>query len=247
MKNALRMAGALVAVLLLVAIGALSLFLGRIVKAGVEAAGPRVLGVPVTLASATIVPWSGRGTLRGLVIGNPPGFRGPQAVRVGEISVTLEPSSLFSDTIVVESVAVRAPEIDLELGPGGSNLARLQKNAEAAAGGSAPAKAAPAAPAKKGKSLLIRDLAVTGGKVGLSAAALGGKDMSVALPDLRLTNLGGPGRSPAEAASQALREIASSAQRAGQAALQRAGAQALDRAAKDLAPKLQGFLKGLRR
>lgn len=212
MKKGLRAVFGFVLVLAVVGAGVASVSLGRIVKTAVETAGPRLLGAPVTLGLATLAPWSGRGTLRGLVIGNPEGFKGPRAVSVGAIEVEVNLRSLWSDTIVVERVAVRRPEIVWEMAGGGSNLTRLQRNAEAAAarlgGGAAPA------PAKKGKSLLIRELEITGGQVGLAAPAFGGSALSAPLPDVRLTNLGGPGRSPAEAASEALRAVTGSAQRA---------------------------------
>jgi uncharacterized protein involved in outer membrane biogenesis len=194
--------------------GVVSLALGKFVKAAVEAAGPRVLGAPVTLGLATISPWTGRGTLRGLVIGNPQGFKTPNAVKVGAVEVTLRLSSLLTDMIVVDRVVVRDPEVVWEMGSEGSNLTRLQRNAEASAaklGGSSPAPAAK--PAKPGRSLLIRELEITGGKVGLAATAFGDGTLSAPLPPVRLTNLGGEGRSPSEAAAEAMRAVTSAAQR----------------------------------
>jgi hypothetical protein len=213
MKKAFRAVSALVLVLLVVAAGVVSVSMGRIVKASVEAAGPRLLGAPVSVGLVAVSPWSGRGTLHDLVIGNPEGFKSPSAVRVGSIEVVVRLSSLLSDTVVVERVVVRDPELTWELGPGGSNLTRLQKNAEAAAGDPGAAGGAPpAGAARSGKALSIAELAVTGGKVALSAAAFGGPVLTAPLPDVRLTNLGGPGRSPAQAAAQAFRAISTSAQ-----------------------------------
>ena len=216
MKKAFSTIIAAALVLLTIGVGVVSLSLGKLVKSAIEAAGPRVLGAPVTVGLVTISPWSGRGVLRGLVIGNPEGFTGPHAVSVASVEVEIKLSSLLTDVIVVERVAVREPELIWEIGPGGSNLTKLQRNAEASAekfGGSVGSAPAPAADStKKGKSLLIHDFSVTGGKVGLSASALAGHGLSAALPEVHLTNIGGAGRSPAEAAAQALRAITSSAQ-----------------------------------
>ena len=241
MKSAFRAAAALVLVLGVVAAGVVSLSLGRIIKAGVEAAGPKVLGAPVELGLVTVSPWSGRATLRGLVIGNPEGFKTPHAVRVGLVDAKVRLSSLFSDTVVVESVEVRDPELVWEVGNGGSNLTRLQRNAEESAaklGGGGP-KAAPAAPAKKGKSLLIERFDVTGGKVGLSATAFGGQGLTAPLPEVHLKDLGGKGKSPAEAAAQAFRAVTGAAQ----GAVANIGSKAVDAAASALG----GLLKGLKR
>ncbi len=228
-------------VLLAVAAVVVSVNLGRIITAAVEAAGPRVLGAPVTLARVTLSPLSGRGTLEGLVIGNPEGFKSASAVRVGSVDIAVRLSSLLTDTIVVERVAVAAPELTWEIGPDGSNLTRLRDNAEhaAAEAGGASAEAKPsAAPAKPSKSLLIEDFSVTGGKVGLAAAALGGRELSVALPDVHLTNLGGPRRSPAEVAAQALRAVEASAR----GAAQNAGGKVLDQARSTIMSALGGLL-----
>jgi hypothetical protein len=216
MKKAVSAGIAAALVLLMIALGVAATSLGRVVKTAVEAAGPRVLGAPVTVASVAISPLSGRGTLRGLVIGNPEGFKGPHAARVGSVEVVLKVSSLLSDTIVVERVDVRDPELLWEIGQGGSNIVRLQRNAKEAAvryGGAGSSGARePSGPGKQGKALLIRDFSVTGGKVGLSATALGGQGLTAPLPDLHLTNLGGKDRSPAQVADQAFQAIADAAQ-----------------------------------
>jgi uncharacterized protein involved in outer membrane biogenesis len=214
MRKFFRPAFTAVLVLAVVGIGVVSLTLGKIAKTAVEAAGPRVFGAPVTLRFAALSPLSGHGTLRGLVIGNPAGFKSPRAVSVDSIEIGVQLSSLLTDTVVVERVVVRRPEVVWELGTGGdSNLTRLQKNAEASAAKFGGGASAPAAkPERAGKSLLIQDLEITGGVVGLSAAAFGSGTLSAPLPDLRLTNLGGKGRSPADVAAEAMGAVTRSAQ-----------------------------------
>lgn len=230
--KAIKAVVVLVAVLGVVAAGALSMRLGRAVKLALETFGPRIVGAPVTVGSVGLAPWSGKGMISNLVIGNPPGFSGAKALSVGSVEVKLRLSSLMTDTIVVESVVVRNPEIFYELAGGGSNIARLQRNAEGAQGKDA------AAPKAEGgsKSLMIKDLLVSGGQVGLAAPALGAPAVRIPLPEVHLTNLGGKGRSPAQAVSETLAAIAGSA---GQAA-SGAGAKALGDAAKSLLGGLFG-------
>lgn len=242
MKKGFRAAFALILVFAVIGAGVVSLSLGKIVKTAVEAAGPRVLGAPVTLGLATLAPWSGRGTLRGLVVGNPEGFKGARAVSVDSIEIELKLASLLTDTIVVERVVVRRPEIVWEMGPGGSNLTRLQRNAEAAAAKLGGGAASAPAPGKKGKSLLIRDLEITGGTVGLAASAFGDRALSAPMPDVRLTGLGGRGHSPAEAAAEALRVVTGSAQRG----VSSIGAKTLDTAASAARSALSALFKGAR-
>ena len=54
MKKAVSAAIAAALVLLMIGLGVVSMSLGKIVKSAVEAAGPRVLGVPVTLGLVTL-------------------------------------------------------------------------------------------------------------------------------------------------------------------------------------------------
>lgn len=216
--------------------GAVSLWLGRGVKIAVETYGPALVGAPVTVGAVVLTPWSGRGSIKGLVVGNPPGFKSARALSVGSVDVKLKLSSLAGDTIVVESVVVRDPEIVYEVGGGGSNLSRLQRNAEGAMprGGGAPAKGGPS------KSLLIKDLVVSGGQVGLAATALGGKDVKIPLPGIHLRDLGGKGRSPAQAVSEALSAISASAGKA----VSGLGAKAISGTASSVMGTLGGLLKG---
>ena len=247
MKKAISATIAAALVLLAVGAGVVSLSLGKIVKTAIEAAGPRLLGAPVSLGLVTISPLSGRGTLRGLVIGNPAGFKSPHAASVDSVEVEIRVRSLLTHTIVVERLAVREPELIWEIGQGGSNLTRLQRNAQEAAvryggeGSQGPRNLA--APEKKGKSLLIQDFSVTGGRVGLSATAFGGQGLNAALPDVHLTDLGGEGRSPAQVAAQAFRAITSSAQ----GAVSNLGGKTLDQVRSEVSAALTSFFKRQRK
>ncbi|MBI2787752.1 MAG: hypothetical protein HYX59_03635 [Elusimicrobia bacterium] len=225
-------------VLGMIVAGALSLWLGRGVKLALERFGPGIIGAPVSVGAVVLTPWSGRGAITNLVIGNPPGFKGAHALKVGSVEVKIKLSSLATDTVVVESVVVKDPEILYEMGGGGSNLSRLQRNAEAAmpASGAAPAKSGPT------KSLFIKDLLVSGGQVGLAASALGGQGATIALPAVQMRNLGGKGRSPAQAVSEVLAAISGSAGKA----VSGLGAKALGDAASSVMGKLGGLLKGKR-
>ena len=234
--KALKAAFLFVVVLGVIAVGAASVWLGRGVKLALEQYGPGIVGAPVSVGSVVLTPWSGRGSITNLVIGNPPGFKGAHAVAIGAIDIKIDLSSLVTDTIVVESLVVREPEVLYEMSGSGNNLSRLQKNAE---GAKAPAKGGEAA-ARPGKSLLIKEFTVTGGQVGLSVSELGAQGVKLPLPGIRMSNLGGKGRTPAEAASQALGAIASSASQAAAGA----GSKALNAAASSVMGKLGGLFKG---
>jgi len=224
MMKALKTAVLFAVVLGTIAVAAASHWLGRGVKAAIEQYGPDIVGAPVTVGSVMLTPWSGRGTVTNLMIGNPPGFDGKHALSVGSVAIVVNLSSFMTDTIVVESIVVRDPDVRYEMGPSGSNFAELQRHAERR-------------PKKDGKDLFIGDLLVTGGKVGLAASVVGTQSMTVDMPDVRLSSLGGKGRSPGQAAGEALGGIASAAAKASGSIATKAASSLLGRLGGMLKPK----------
>lgn len=222
-----------VVVLAIVAVVAVGLTLNSAIKKGVETYGPQITQVPVTLDNVNLSIFSGSGAIKGLVIGNPEGYKTPQAMSVGLASVAVSPGSLLSDKIVVKSIRIEAPQVTFEFGPGGNNLQRIQENLAAFTGGSStnqePAAEQAPAESKPGKKLQVDEIIVTGGKVTLGAAALGGKLIEAPLPEIRLNNLGqGPeGITGAELGKVVLSKINEEAIKTYTDQLAKAGAEAL--------------------
>ena len=178
--------------------------LNSIVKKGVETLGPPATKGTVTLGGVSLSPLSGKGAIKGLVIGNPAGFKSESAIKVGTASLAVDPSSLLSDKIVVRSVRVEGPEITFEGSLQGSNLSALLANIQAFA---ASDKAAPKD--KAAKKLQLDEFVMTGGKINLSLTMLGGKSATVPLPEIKLSNLGqgADGITPADAAAQVFKAV----------------------------------------
>ena len=61
----------IVVMLLLVAV---TLFLGPMIKTAAERAGPKMLGVPVTVERVSINAFAGKVSLKNLRVGNPAGY-----------------------------------------------------------------------------------------------------------------------------------------------------------------------------
>lgn len=200
------LAGILIALLLLAVVAAL-LMLNRIVKAGVETAGPLVTKTTVTLAGANISLFSGSGNLQNFVVGNPAGFKTSEAIKVGSVAVSLVPKSVLSDKVQLRSVRVEGPEITYETDLKSSNLAKLLENIQAVAG-AAGGGSTNAATGKK-TALQVDEFVISGGKINVGATVLGGKTASLPLPEIRLANLGqGPeGITPAELSVKAMEAI----------------------------------------
>jgi uncharacterized protein involved in outer membrane biogenesis len=202
--------GALIGLLVLVVVAVIvvGLFLGKIVKAGVETVGPKLTQTTITLNAVDVSLLTGSASVKGLVVGNPEGYKAPQAISVGVVAVRVVPTSVLSDKIVVKSVRVEAPEITFEGNPlGQNNLKKIQDNVNAAAASfSSPSTnqtAEAAGPAKPGKKLEVDDFLITGAKVHI------GTGTTLPLPDIHLTNLGtGPdGITPAELTKDVLSEV----------------------------------------
>ena len=128
-----------------------------------------------------------------MVIGNPEGYKTPQAISVGSAAVGVNPLSVLSDKIVVRSVRVEAPEITFEGNPfGKNNLGQIMDNINAIAksGGPAATNAPPQAGKKPAKKIEVDDFLITGAKVHVSLTGMSGKEMTLPLPDIHLTDLG---------------------------------------------------------
>jgi hypothetical protein len=127
-------------------------------------------------------------------------------MEVGSIAMKVDPGSVMSDKIVVRSINVKAPEITFEGGTAGNNLSKILDNIQGT-----EEKAPATKEEHKGttKKLQVDDFVISGGKIHVSTAMLGGKAATVPLPEIHLTNLGqGPeGITPAELTKRVLKEI----------------------------------------
>ena len=196
------------AVVGVIAVVALMLSLNSIVKNGVTSFGPEVIKAPIQLDSVSISALSGGGEIKGLVIGNPEGFKTPNAVKLGTASLQVKPMSLLGDKIVVQSIKADGAEITFEGSLSGSNLSKIQENVDAYVA----ALIGPASKDKKsapGKKLQVDELTISNAKINLSMTILGGKSATIPLPDIKLTNLGqgADGVTPAEVIKVVLKEV----------------------------------------
>jgi len=228
-------------VIVIVAVLAIGLSLDGAIKKGVETIGPQIAKVDVKLDSVNLSLLSGSAKIKGLIVGNPEGYKTPSAISVGSASVSVSPKSLLSDKIVVHSIRIESPQIIYELGPGGNNLKKIQSNVEASVGDSGGTSAPGAG--KPGKKLQVDEVVVTGGNVTLGISALGGKVASAPLPEIHLTNLGqGPeGITAGELARRILNEITAGALKAASGAATDIGKGVVEEATKDLGKTTKGI------
>jgi uncharacterized protein involved in outer membrane biogenesis len=216
-------------------------YLGPIVKAGVERAGPQVAKVPVKLDGATISIFNGNGELKGFVLGNPEGFKTPEAVKVGTAAISLVPKSVMGTKVVIRSVRVEAPEITYEAGLGGSNIGKILENMQ-----STEKQEKSGSAKSSSKPLQVDDFLITGGKIHVSASVLGGTSATLPLPEIHLSNLGqGPeGITAAELSSKVFSAVVDAAAKVVTASVGNIGKTALD-AAKGLTGEAEDRTKKL--
>ncbi len=192
MKTLLKV-GVIVVLLLVVALTMIGVYFNSMIKAGVEAVGPKITGTTVKLDSVDLSPFSGQGRLKGLVVGNPPGFQAERAFKLADAKVKVDLKTALSDKLIIEEILIDGLEITYESGPSGSNISKIQEHV-AAFGKSVETKGAGESKSQKKdptqKKVQINHFIVKNGQVKLSASMHKGKALTVRLPDLHLRDIG---------------------------------------------------------
>ncbi len=151
--------------------------------------GSEIAGVRVSLSDVRIAVADGSATLHGLVVGNPPGFKTPQALSLDEVSLKLDVGSLTTDVIRIKEMSIVKPDVTYEYTLGGSNLDALQRNVERYVAGQGVGNSEPAQDSP-GKKLVIEHVTIKNGTVNVSADILDGKAVVMPIPDLQMTDIG---------------------------------------------------------
>lgn len=183
--------GACAVVVIIVVIVVLGLSnLGPIIKSAVNTYGPKITKTEVRLGDVNISIFSAEADLKDFFLGNPKGFKSPEAMKVGSIHVNVDEKSLTGDTIVIDKVEVVGPEITYEKTGRTDNFKAILNNVK---GSSKEAKTSKKASAKEGggKKLVIKNFIVKQGKVDLTVSiGVTDKTVSASLPDIHLKDLG---------------------------------------------------------
>jgi hypothetical protein len=214
----LKKLGIGIVVIVLIAVGVgwyLFSNLDSFVKSAIEKYGSEATQASVSVSSVKIALSTGEGSISGLKVGNPKGFSSATALGLESISVKIDTGTIRGNgPIVIKDIEVNQPHVTYEQGAGGNNLQAIQKNAMAYAGTGH----SDSGPARKE---IIDNLYVRDGQVTISAPALQGKQLTVPLPTIHLTNIGknSGGATPAEIASQVMAAVSSEAAKVGTNAL----------------------------
>jgi hypothetical protein len=192
MKKKLIVIGITLLVVLVGAVVVLGLSLDKLIKRAVETAGPAITKVDVKLDGVRLSMLNGEGSLQGFALGNPAGYTSPTCIQFDSASLSLVPSSIMSDKVVIRHIRLEAPVITFEGGLKGNNLNDLLKGMPARQTSPAETPTDEQKPAEEpgSRKLQVDEFSLTGARVNVLIKELGGKTTTLVLPDIKLTNLG---------------------------------------------------------
>lgn len=176
---------ALIAVVVIYFVG--STILNKGVKSGVETYGPRVTQTEINLADVNLSVLSGSGTLKGLHVANPEGFKSENIFALDQIDLKVDTSTLLSDKIVIDHIIIKKPEISYETSIATSNVKQLLKNIEEFTGPSEDSDSPAESDTGAKKKVVIRKLLIEEGSVYVGALGVG---ETVSLPRIELNDIG---------------------------------------------------------
>jgi hypothetical protein len=180
-------------VLIAVGVGGYYLYsnLDAIVEAAIEQAGSDAAGVAVRVDRVQLDLETGRASIFGLSVANPPGFQGAEAFTLAEITVDIDLESLAEQNpIVLDEIRIESPVVFYELNEAGkSNLELLGSGTTSGTdGGGSGGGHDSSEPTVR---LRIRKMRFAGGRVEANTKAIGGNQMEATLATASLSNVGG--------------------------------------------------------
>ncbi|MFN0244573.1 MAG: hypothetical protein ACKVWV_16925 [Planctomycetota bacterium] len=150
----------------------------------VEKGGARALGVATTLDRIELKPFRGQGSVKGLEVSNPPGFKTPWFMRLSEGDASLEVSTVLEDQVVMDFIELRGIEIYLEKTKDTANyevlLETMKKEEQTAP------------PSESGKKFLVRRIVLEDITVHAVHPGFGRKSrtLDVKIDEILLENVG---------------------------------------------------------
>jgi uncharacterized protein involved in outer membrane biogenesis len=186
-------------------------WLDVLVRVALERWGPDVTGVNVDVETVILSPFNGTGRITGLELGKPAGFSARSA-HFGELRVSLDPATLFSDVTVIHELSADSLSVAYERGDKGSNLDAIQRSIEAYVKRTAPQGAGGKGDGATDSKhrFVIQRLSIRKVRVVMTTRGLKGQGLSFDLPDVELRDVGA--RSGGVTASQAAAIVASTLQ-----------------------------------
>jgi len=140
--------------------------LGPVIKNAINKYGPAITKTEVHIGDVSVSLFSGKAELRDFYLGNPEGFKSQQAMKVGSIRLDVDETSITSDTIIINTIEVVAPEINYEKASGTDNFKTILNNVKNSITSDNKASKG-SSEEKRGKKILIKNFIVRDGEVSL--------------------------------------------------------------------------------
>lgn len=174
------------AALLIVAIGVYVVMnSGALLESAIESYGTEYLGVPVEVAEVDVALTEGSAAIRGLVIGNPPGFDGPPAFRLDNVAMVLNTDQLSSELVSLRQVTIDGASVEALVKGRESNLTRIMEHLNARIAANEQAEETGVESEVK---LIIDQLDFTNAQASVDSDLLG--QAQVQIPDVHLSDIG---------------------------------------------------------
>lgn len=199
-------------VVVVIAVGLFVLFsnLEGLIKTAIEENGSEVTQSEVKLTAVELDITSGAGALKGLAVGNPTGFKQPNAFELGAVSLKVDMGKSDDKLIVINEIVIDRPTVTYELNDTTNNVDALQANvdkylADKSLKGDDKAKSE----GEEGPKIIIENLYVKGGKLKVFSPILAGKEIGGNLPDIHMKDIGKDegGASPEQVAAQVMEKL----------------------------------------
>ena len=178
------------AVIVIVAVAAVFLYMNTLAKTAIEKVLAYVLEVDVSLGKVDLALKEGRADLYNLKIGNPAGFKTPEAFSFARASIDIDVGSLRSDTRRITLIEIVEPRITIEQDISKSNIKQLIDNASRfETAGTGEPEASGKESQEAASKVIIDKVRVENARVTVASSLLP-KNMEFGLPTLELNGIG---------------------------------------------------------
>lgn len=158
-----------------------------------EQVASNALGVRVSIGEMDIRLEDKKVVVHHVQIANPKGYKNPNAVEVGNVTVALD--SWSKDMVTFAMIGVGDTKVDLEVKPQGTNLGDLKKKVEARSAtvkGNKPTvdQVADVQANKHNIKVIVKEFAMTGAQITPSTTLIPVEIDKVDVPEIRLSGIG---------------------------------------------------------
>ncbi len=193
-------------VLAIVAFSAVIFYLDSIVQKSVTVFGSEMTGTKVQLEKVSISILRPKVVLEKFSVGNPSGYKNPNAFDLTMLQASVQRESLMSDKIVINEILIDGAMVDFEPQlTGDNNLSDIKKNIEKKTKASETAEKAETTETKETKqpeekkskkTVMIKLFRMTNCKITITSKLLADQNITIPLPDIEMTDIGGDDSSP---------------------------------------------------